>query len=202
MRSIHNFFSTQSLLLVSCLFLLLSATTDAWVRPQHATQHRMVFQRNSVEALRLSVDDNDTNEHTVPSSPSSSICERRAFLTWMATSAGSASVLLSATTTPPPAHALPVMSMPNMPSAAVTELEADLQAFQKSLEDFQFNPSKWPESPSPLPTRVQSAQELTAPDLNRTLLPQMPQSVLGPNELEQAIQESIRKRRVDPLTHG
>jgi hypothetical protein len=144
--------------------------------------------------IRLWLGDSD-HELTLPPTKAptpSTLLQRRAFFLWITTASSTTAALLA---TASPALALPLSVPP------VATFEAEFQAFEKALEDFNFNPNKWPESPSPLPTRVQSAQELTAPD-DKKLLPQMPQPALGPSELEQAIQDSIRKRRVDPLTHG
>ena len=65
-----------------------------------------------------------------------------------------------------------------------------LDAFGKQLSE-----SKWPDSPSPLPTSFRSAAELTAPreedDDNTTT-----------TDLEKALAESSKKKRIDPLTHA
>ena len=66
--------------------------------------------------------------------------------------------------------------------------------------------SKWPrESPSPLPTRKRSAQELTRD-------PDPPSSTLGAqdadaeadagNDMEKALRDASRKKRINPRTHG
>ena len=65
-----------------------------------------------------------------------------------------------------------------------------LDAFGKQLSE-----SRWPDSPSPLPTSFRSAAELTAPreedDDNTTT-----------TDLEKALAESSKKKRIDPLTHA
>jgi hypothetical protein len=62
-----------------------------------------------------------------------------------------------------------------------------LEELGKELSD-----SRWPLSPSPLPTSVRSAQELTAPRNESTAV----------SDLEKALQERSRKKLIEPRTHG
>jgi hypothetical protein len=61
-----------------------------------------------------------------------------------------------------------------------------LDAFGKQLQQ-QGVPSsaKWPQSPSPLPTRTKSASELTLP-----------------NDMQDALDRAAKKKKIDPRTHG
>jgi hypothetical protein len=77
--------------------------------------------------------------------------------------------------------------------------EDALETFGKELG------GKWPLAPSPLPTQVKSAAELTSPAGKMI----EPPGVTSPEEglqamsdLEQMLQESSKKKAVDPRTHG
>jgi hypothetical protein len=65
--------------------------------------------------------------------------------------------------------------------------------------------SKWPrESPSPLPTRKKSAQELTRdPDPPSTSTLDAPDADADDsNDMAKALRDASRKKRIDPRTHG
>ena len=83
---------------------------------------------------------------------------------------------------------------------AAEPTEADpLDAFGKKLTD-----AKWPESPSPLPSAFQSAAELTAPwedELPNGKTSDSNAAADG-NDLQQAMSDLNKKKRIGPLTHG
>eukprot|EP00547_Thalassionema_nitzschioides_P000196 CAMPEP_0194213746 /NCGR_PEP_ID=MMETSP0156-20130528/14551_1 /TAXON_ID=33649 /ORGANISM="Thalassionema nitzschioides, Strain L26-B" /LENGTH=87 /DNA_ID=CAMNT_0038941851 /DNA_START=285 /DNA_END=545 /DNA_ORIENTATION=- len=69
-----------------------------------------------------------------------------------------------------------------------------LDSFGKELS----SSSNWPQSPSPLPTNVKSAAELTAPGPTKDSQENNPKE---PSDLEQALQNGSKKKQVGPLTH-
>lgn len=67
--------------------------------------------------------------------------------------------------------------------------------------------SRWPrESPSPLPTRKKSAQELTRdpdPPESSSSSPEAPGADANDgNDMAKALRDASRKKRIDPRTHG
>jgi hypothetical protein len=89
-----------------------------------------------------------------------------------------------------------VSFVPPMSTAAAGEQDP-LEAFGKTLST--TPPSQlggWPHSPSPLPTSVKSAAELTAPSTPLTMDP------VSASDLIKALEESSKKKKVDPRTHG
>lgn len=60
---------------------------------------------------------------------------------------------------------------------------ADFDSFAQELK-------RWPESPSPLPTTKRSAQELTSDEKKAV------------SDMEKALNESSKKKKIDPRTHG
>ena len=68
-----------------------------------------------------------------------------------------------------------------------------------NMQEFELDESqpRWPESPSPLPTRKRSAHELTVEDDVTTSIPFDSKSDLG-----EALNKASKKRQIDPRTHG
>lgn len=62
-------------------------------------------------------------------------------------------------------------------------------------------PAKWPDAPSPLPTAVKSAAELTAPQPDE-IRQDIDEGIEALTDLEKALQEKSKKKQVDPRTHG
>jgi hypothetical protein len=62
-------------------------------------------------------------------------------------------------------------------------------------------PAKWPDAPSPLPTAVKSAAELTAP-LRDEFRQEIDEGIEALTDLEKALQEKSKKKQVDPRSHG
>jgi hypothetical protein len=56
---------------------------------------------------------------------------------------------------------------------------------------------KWPDAPSPLPTAVHTAAELTAP-----LKAEIQQEFRELTDLEKSLQERLKQKTVDPRSHG
>jgi hypothetical protein len=80
-----------------------------------------------------------------------------------------------------------------------TFAEDALEAFGKELA------GKWPHSPSPLPTQVKTAAELTSPTGKMAEPPDVTSAEEGlqaMSDLERMLQESSKKKKVDPRTHG
>lgn len=69
---------------------------------------------------------------------------------------------------------------------------AESNTTKDNLDDFAKDLSRWPDSPSPLPTQKRSAQELTADPQPRPTAP----------SLDQALQQSLKKKQIGPRTHG
>jgi hypothetical protein len=76
-----------------------------------------------------------------------------------------------------------------------------LSEFGQSIKT-SFNPqdlygttSSWPNTPSPLPTMFKTAAELSSSTST-------PTSVKIQSNLEQALEEASKKKRIDPRTHG
>jgi len=71
-----------------------------------------------------------------------------------------------------------------------------LDAFGKQLqEDRKETTAKWPDSPSPLPTRTRSAQDLTQPTEEDRLNSDI-------SDMEKMLQQSAKKKQIAPRTHG
>lgn len=112
----------------------------------------------------------------------------------------SSAVATAASAGAKPAYALGVMSgAPTISpsSMSIDEYTAALEQVGKgwsSPQESEKVTSKWPDSPSPLPTTKKSAQELTQPDNNAMGSQQ--------SDLQNALEKAAKKKRVDPRTHG
>jgi hypothetical protein len=86
-----------------------------------------------------------------------------------------------------------VAVVPQLSMAAA--VEDPLEAFGKTLSATPPPQLGWPHSPSPLPTSVKSAAELTAPSTQT-------KDPVPASDLMKALEESSKKKKVDPRTHG
>lgn len=93
-------------------------------------------------------------------------------------------------------------------SASLLGRVAPAAADDDIFEEFEKGLKGWPHSPSPLPTTVKTASELTSPTTNfvpaglQAAEQAAEEGMQAMSDLEKMLQESSQKRQVGPRTHG